>query len=107
MDAASATVGMKTGSLVRTNPLLSVAEMGRADRLAMERGVSGERLMEAAGAGVAAELLERFGVRPTVVLCGPGNNGGDGFVAARHLRQAGVRVRLALLGAREALKGDA
>ena len=88
--------------------LLSVAEMGAADRAAMDGGVSGAALMEAAGAGVARAITRRWAPRPTVVLCGPGNNGGDGFVVARRLRRAGARdVRVALLGSREALEGDA
>lgn len=88
--------------------LLSVAEMGAADRAAMDGGVSGAALMEAAGAGVARAITRRWALRPTVVLCGPGNNGGDGFVVARRLRRAGARdVRVALLGSREALEGDA
>jgi ADP-dependent NAD(P)H-hydrate dehydratase / NAD(P)H-hydrate epimerase len=87
--------------------LLSVEEMYRADRAAMAQGISGLALMECAGAGVAEEILARFGRRPVAVLCGPGNNGGDGFVAARHLRRAGVTVRLALLGDRARLAGDA
>jgi len=87
--------------------LLGVEEMYRADRAAAAAGVSSLELMENAGAGVAREIIERFGPRPTAVLCGPGNNGGDGFVAARHLRRAGARVRLALLGDRRSLKGDA
>lgn len=87
--------------------LLSTAEMYRADKSAMERGVSGLELMERAGQGVADALLDRFGPRDTAVLCGPGNNGGDGFVVARLLRQAGANVTLALLGDRARLKGDA
>ena len=87
--------------------LLSVAEMYRADRAAMARGIDGLTLMENAGAGVAREILERFGARNITILCGPGNNGGDGFVAARHLRRGGAKVRLALLGPKERLKGDA
>ncbi|MDP6567580.1 MAG: NAD(P)H-hydrate dehydratase [Alphaproteobacteria bacterium] len=87
--------------------LLSVAEMYRADRAAMAAGVAGLELMERAGAGVAAAVLDRFGARPTAVLCGPGNNGGDGFVVARHLKAAGAKVRLALLGERGKLRGDA
>lgn len=87
--------------------LLSVDEMRRADQMAMAAGVSGEELMEHAGAGVAREIEARWSPRPVVVLCGPGNNGGDGFVVARHLDRAGWPVRLALLGARDALKGDA
>jgi hydroxyethylthiazole kinase-like uncharacterized protein yjeF len=87
--------------------LLSVEQMYRADRAAMAAGVDGPTLMENAGAGAAREILARFGTRPTAVLCGPGNNGGDGFVIARHLKNAGVRVTLALLGDRKALHGDA
>jgi len=87
--------------------LLSVAEMYAADKAAMAQGIDGLTLMEAAGAGVAQEILDRFGARPTVVLCGPGNNGGDGFVIARHLKTAGARVRVVLLGPRQRLKGDA
>jgi NAD(P)H-hydrate epimerase len=81
--------------------------MYRADRAAMAAGVDGPTLMENAGAGVAAALIERFGARPTAILCGPGNNGGDGFVVARHLKAAGARVRLALLGEKGRLGGDA
>jgi NAD(P)H-hydrate epimerase len=91
----------------RMDEILSVAEMARADAAAIAGGIAGERLMEAAGAAVAAEVQRRFAVQPVAVLCGPGNNGGDGFVAARLLQAAGWPVRVALLGRREALKGDA
>ncbi len=87
--------------------VLSVPQMYAADRAAMAGGISGEVLMEAAGREVAAAILEKFGAQPTAILCGPGNNGGDGFVIARHLKKAGVKVRLALLGERAKLKGDA
>jgi ADP-dependent NAD(P)H-hydrate dehydratase / NAD(P)H-hydrate epimerase len=87
--------------------LLSCAEMGRADAAAMAMGVPGTTLMEAAGRAVADAVMGRHRPRPVAVLCGPGNNGGDGFVAARHLQAAGWAVRLGLLGARDALKGDA
>lgn len=89
------------------NELLTVAEMARADALAIAAGVPAERLMEAAGMAVATAVMARWSPRPTVVLAGPGNNGGDGFVAARHLAAAGWPVRVALLGARSALTGEA
>jgi len=87
--------------------LLSVEEMYRADAAAIATGVSGFALMEKAGAAVAEAARESWPGRPVLVLCGPGNNGGDGFVAARHLSEADCAVRLALIGSREALKGDA
>jgi len=90
-----------------TAALLTVAEMTRADAMAVAAGVSNDRLMEAAGAAVARETALRFPRLPIAVLCGPGNNGGDGFVAARRLKEAGYDVRVALLGKREALKGEA
>ena len=89
------------------NELLTVEQMYRADALAMAGGVAGERLMEAAGWAVARAVRQRFAKGRVAVLCGPGNNGGDGFVAARLLERDGWAVRLSLLGAVEALTGDA
>jgi len=87
--------------------LLTVEEMYLADRLAIEAGTSGLELMENAGAALEREIVKRWDQRPVVVLCGPGNNGGDGFVVARRLKDGGWPVRLALLGTVENLKGDA
>lgn len=87
--------------------LLTVAEMGRADALTIAAGTPGLALMEAAGAAVAREVRRRWPRGPVAILCGPGNNGGDGVVAARRLQHAGWPVRLGLLGERSALRGDA
>ena len=87
--------------------LLTVDEMYRADTAATAAGVSGETLMENAGRAIADAIAARWNACRVTILCGPGNNGGDGFVVARLLSQAGWTVRVALLGDREALKGDA
>jgi NAD(P)H-hydrate epimerase len=87
--------------------ILTVDQMYAADRWAIARGTSGVTLMEAAGKACADAIKERFERCQVAVLCGPGNNGGDGFVIARLLRQAGWGVSIFLMGEREALKGDA
>ncbi len=81
--------------------------MARADQLTICSGVSGAVLMESAGLSVSRHILHRYNQGKTLVLCGPGNNGGDGFVVARHLKDAGWDVELALLGAVKSLTGDA
>ena len=88
--------------------LLTTTEMAAADRLAITSGVPSVDLMARAGEAVAdvAGTMVGIGAR-ILVLAGPGNNGGDAFVAARRLAEQGYRVRLALLGDRSALKGDA
>ncbi len=87
--------------------LLRVAQMEEADRLTVDAGISSVSLMHNAGAAVALEAMRRWPPRPVAVLCGPGNNGGDGFVAAAELAAAGWPVRVALLGALDRLHGDA
>lgn len=87
--------------------LLTVAEMAEADRLTIAAGTPGLLLMENAGRGVADVLSAVAPGTRVTVLCGPGNNGGDGFVAARLLEERGHAVTVLLLGALEALKGDA
>src|SRR5689334_19723564 len=87
--------------------LLTSAEMGEADRLTIVGGTLGLALMEAAGRAAANAVCARLGGRRVVVVAGPGNNGGDGFVAARILAERGHPVRLLLAGERASLKGDA
>jgi hydroxyethylthiazole kinase-like uncharacterized protein yjeF len=87
--------------------LLTVAQMAKADRLTSDAGLTGEQLMQRAGVAVAREIRLRWTPRPVTVLCGPGNNGGDGFAAANFLTDHGWPVRIALLGSLEELQGDA
>ncbi|RCK49723.1 hypothetical protein TH44_14085 [Thalassospira xiamenensis] len=81
--------------------------MYEADRKTIDAGTTGDVLMENAGAAVVGEIVSRWTPRSVAVLCGPGNNGGDGFVIARLLRNAGWSVRLGLLCDAEKLTGDA
>jgi hydroxyethylthiazole kinase-like uncharacterized protein yjeF len=81
--------------------------MYSADAYANEKGISGEVLMENAGRAAAELIMDRYPLQPTAVLCGPGNNGGDGLVVARHLKQAGWPVRLSLSGEMARLRSDA
>jgi NAD(P)H-hydrate epimerase len=89
--------------------ILTAEEMGAVDRrTAEEFGIPLESLMEHAGNAVATFCLQQYGSESrTVVLCGKGNNGGDGFVAARRLARAGWLVRVVLLGRLEDVAGDA
>jgi NAD(P)H-hydrate epimerase len=89
--------------------ILTSAEMGAADRRTAEQfGVPLVELMENAGTAVARFCLRRYpAARRVVVLCGKGNNGGDGFVAARVLAVAGVGVAVLLLGREDEVKGEA
>jgi ADP-dependent NAD(P)H-hydrate dehydratase / NAD(P)H-hydrate epimerase len=89
--------------------IVSAEEMRAIDRATSERfGVPSLTLMENAGAAVAQFVLERYSsVRRITVFCGKGNNGGDGFVAARRLHEVGKKVRIILLGSPDDLRGDA
>lgn len=87
--------------------LLTTAEMYRADAFAIAAGTPGRVLMETAGTAVADAICDRWEARPAAILCGPGNNGGDGFVIARVLAARGWPVTLSLLGGVGTLTGDA
>src|SRR5882724_3743291 len=88
--------------------LLTIAEMAEADRLAIAGGTAGILLMENAGRAVADRVAANHPAGACiVVVAGPGNNGGDGFVAGRLLAERGYAVRLLLVGPRDRLKGDA
>ena len=92
-------------------PIFTAAEMRALDARAIrELGIPGARLMDAAGSGAAA-LIARWHApirrKSVVVVCGKGNNGGDGFVVARRLRARGATVRVLLIGRRGDVRGDA
>ena len=87
--------------------ILTADQIYQADKATIESGISGETLMENAGAAATDEIIKRYKKCPVVVLCGPGNNGGDGFVVARLLKKTGWDVRVAILGDIANLQGDA
>jgi hydroxyethylthiazole kinase-like uncharacterized protein yjeF len=85
------------GAAMTGRPILTAEAMRAAEQSAIERGTSVEQLMEWAGASLAKAVHRFAGPMRALVLCGPGNNGGDGYVAARHLAERGVPVRVAAL----------
>ncbi|CAN7341611.1 NAD(P)H-hydrate dehydratase [Phenylobacterium sp. LjRoot164] len=87
--------------------ILTVAEIAAADRAAIAAGTPGLELMERAGAAVAEAIAERFSQRSVCVLCGPGNNGGDGYVVARLLKARGWPVEVRALAAAESADAKA
>jgi hydroxyethylthiazole kinase-like uncharacterized protein yjeF len=87
--------------------LLTTAEMAEADQLTVAAGMPGIELMENAGRAVAEAAIGLMQGRRVVVVAGPGNNGGDGFVAARLLAEGGHTVRVSFVGDRQQLRGDA
>ena len=91
--------------------LVTAAEMQEMDRLTIEsHGISGLELMESAGKGAARMVLDQFADRLKAgvgIICGNGNNGGDGFVIARYLADQRVRVTVYLLAKASTVKGDA
>ena len=99
----------------RPREILTVAETAAADRAAIAAGTPGVTLMQRAGEAVANSIAARFAPGPTLVLAGPGNNGGDGYVAAASLAKRGWQVRIEALAppksadalaAREAWRGE-
>ena len=76
-------------------PILTAEAMRTAEQLAIDCGATVEQLMERAGEALSEAVYRFAGAMPVLVLCGPGNNGGDGYVAARHLAARGVDVRIA------------
>jgi hydroxyethylthiazole kinase-like uncharacterized protein yjeF len=99
--------GQASAELDCRTALLTATQMAQADRLTIASGISDTVLMENAGRPVAQAIMQRWTPRPVLVMCGPGSNGGDGFVAARRLAEAGWPVRVALLVPRDSMRGAA
>ena len=92
-------------------PVVTAEQMQAIDRQAIDGfGIPGITLMENAGVGIVQELQRRFpdlSRKKIFIFCGKGNNGGDGFVVARHLFNLGSEVRILLAGKLSELNGDA
>jgi ADP-dependent NAD(P)H-hydrate dehydratase / NAD(P)H-hydrate epimerase len=97
MVASLDPIALDALAMTSARPILTAERMRSAEQVAIEGGTTVEQLMERAGASLAEAVYRFAGPLPTLVLCGPGNNGGDGYVAARHLTQRGVEVRVAAL----------
>ena len=82
---------------IEGRPILTAAEMRAAEDAVIAGGVSVETLMDRAGTAIAHAVCRLAGVNEVLIVCGPGNNGGDGYVAARVLAEMGVTVRVAAL----------
>lgn len=102
---------METDPVESRETPITVAEMRALEAAAIASGeVSGEELMERAGSGISSKILELVsgpGPKGALVLAGPGNNGGDGYVVARHLADAGWWVTVAGLGEAAKMPDDA
>lgn len=108
---ASKGVAVEADRIPSLNPsvfsVLSAQQMRACEQVAVQAGTPLIVLMERAGLAVAETVMARYSKCPTVILCGPGNNGGDGFVAARHLSAKGWPVRILLFGKVEDLTAEA
>ena len=82
---------------MKARPILTADAMRAAEQRAIDSGTTVDTLMERAGAALAEAAYRFAGPMPVLVLCGPGNNGGDAYVAARHLAQRGIEVRVAAI----------
>lgn len=87
--------------------LLSAEAMMRVDAQTIAKGVDGFVLMKRAGQAVAEQIMKHYAPQPTLILAGPGNNGGDGFIVAQLLRDHGWPVKVAELAGVDSLRGDA